>query len=317
MAAPVRSRPAPPALDAAPEGVLEGRVDATDGMAAALARVTAVVVTHQSAAAIAGFLAACPPALALVVVDNASRDGTADLAAAAGARVIRSATNRGFGAGCNLGLDAVATEFALLANPDARLSAGAVAALVAAADAFPDAAILAPRLADEAGRPVRSWDAAQHRRRRLARKRQAEPWPEGPLCTWYLSGAAMLLRTADGLRFDEEFFLFYEDDDLCARATALGRSLVLVPDAIVAHGGGRSSTPSRRLVWRKARHMAWSRLRFTAKHASSAAARREAGRRALHHLGKALGHAATLRTGRVVLDLAGLAGTLAWLAGRR
>jgi GT2 family glycosyltransferase len=281
-----------------------------------------VTVTHDSAGEIGGFLAALPPGMAAVVVDNASADGTADRAEAwaGAARVVRSGRNLGFGAGCNLGLALVETEFALLANPDARPSAEATTALVAAADAFPDAALLAPLILDAAGRPARSWDAEQSRRRRLPRRRDAEPWPEGPVCVEHASGACLLLRRADGLRFDEGFFLYYEDDDLCAEARARGRSVVLVPAAVVRHAGGASSAPSAAVAWRKARHMAWSRLRYAAKRggdAGAGAARREARARLLHHAAKALGHAATLRGRRAWADLAGLAGTLAWMRGRR
>jgi GT2 family glycosyltransferase len=279
--------------------------------------VTVVSVTHDSAGTLGGFLAACPPGVALRIVDNASRDDSAALAAAADARVLRNAANRGFGAASNQGLDRVATEFALLANPDARLSAAAIVALVAAADRFPEAAILAPALHDAAGQPVRSWNAEQLRRRRLPRGRAAEPWPAGPVCVEQVSGACLLLRSADRLRFDESFFLYYEDDDLCATARRQGRSVVLVPAALVAHAGGGSSAPSAGLAAFKAWHLAWSRLRYVAKAAGPAAARREARARLLHHAGKALGHALALRGGKLRADLGALGGTLAWLRGRK
>jgi GT2 family glycosyltransferase len=226
--------------------------------------------------------------------------------------VLANATNPGFGAAANQGLDAARTDLALLANPDARLSAEAVAALLAAAEAFPGHRLLAPLLLDEAGRAVRSWNAGQARRRHLPRAREGEPWPEGPACVEFASGACLLFRPGDGLRFDPGFFLFYEDDDLCHRA---GGAL-LVPAARVAHAGGRSSAPRPGVAWRKARAMAFSRLRFAALHGGGpGAARREAARRLLHHLGKAAGHALTLRGAKLRADLAGLAGTLAWLRG--
>ena len=284
---------------------------------AALARVCVVTVAYNSAAALRGMLGGVPPGIAVIVVDNASGDDSAAVAEAAGARVIRNAANLGFGAGCNIGMDAAETEFVLLANPDTRLDAGAIARLVAAADAFPDAAILAPMLCDEEGARVRSWDVEQLHRRLLARKSDAEAWPEGPLCAEFLSGACMLLRASDGLRFDEAFFLFYEDDAICAAARAKGRSLVLVPDAVMHHAGGGSSAPSQALSAFKARHMAWSRLHYMALMRGSAAARREAWGRVWHHAGKALGHALTLRFDRLRADLAGLGGTLAWLRGKR
>jgi GT2 family glycosyltransferase len=279
-------------------------------------RVTVVTVTWRSASTIAGFLAACPAGLPVIVVDNASPDETRAVvrAARSDVQIIENMQNVGFGAACNIGLEAAGTEFVLLANPDSRLSEAAVAALVTAADAFPTQRIVAPLLLDAEGRPVRSWNAAQPRRRALPRDRTAEPWPEGPVCVDFASGACLLLRGADRLRFDADFFLFYEDDDLCARA---GGAL-LEPAARVAHAGGRSSPPSLSTTWRKARCMAWSRLRFTELHGGGAGvARREGLGRLAHHAGKALGHAATLRTGKLAADLAGLAGSLAWLRGRR
>jgi GT2 family glycosyltransferase len=282
-----------------------------------LGQVCVVTVAYNSAAALRGMLGSVPPDLAVIVVDNASRDDSAAVAEASGARVIRNAANLGFGAGCNIGMDAAETEFVLLANPDTRLDVAAIARLVAAADAFPDAAILAPTLCDERGERVRSWDVEQLHRRLLARKRGAEPWPEGPLCAEFLSGACMLLRASDGLRFDEAFFLFYEDDAICAAARAKGRSLVLVPDAVMHHAGGGSSAPSQALSAFKARHLAWSRLYYMALMQGSAAAWREAWARVGHHAGKAFGHALTLRFEKLRADLAGLGGTLAWMRGRR
>ena len=284
---------------------------------AALARVCVVTVAYNSAAALRGMLGSVPEGLAVIVVDNASRDDSAAVAEASGARVIRNAANLGFGAGCNIGMAAAETEFVLLANPDTRLDAGAIARLVAAADAFPDAAILAPMLFDESGERVRSWDVEQLHRRLLSRKRGAEPWPEGPLCAEFLSGACMLLRASDGLRFDEDFFLFYEDDAICAAARAKGRSLVLVPDAVMHHAGGGSSAPSQALSAFKARHLAWSRLHYMMLMRGSAAARREAWARVWHHGGKAVGHGLTLRLAKLRADLAELRGTLAWLRGKR
>jgi len=283
----------------------------------ALARVCLVSVAFNSAAVLRGMLASVPPGLGVIVVDNASADDSPAVAEAAGARVIRNGANLGFGAGCNIGMNAAEAEFVLLANPDTRLDGAAIARLVAAADAFPDAAILAPMLCDETGARVRSWDVEQLHRRKLARKRDAEPWPEGPLCAEFLSGACLLLRASGGLRFDEAFFLFYEDDAICAAARAKGRALVLVPDAVMHHAGGGSSAPSKALSAFKARHMAWSRLHYMALMRGSAAAQREAWGRVWHHGGKAVGHGITLRLDKLRADVAGLGGTLAWLRGRR
>ena len=280
-----------------------------------LLRLSVVIVTYRSAGVIAEALRALPEAAEIIIVDNASPDDTVAAARAArpGAIILEQAENRGFGAGCNAGIEAASRELILLLNPDGRIATSALGALIVAADAFRDAAILAPSLLDDDGRPVRSWDAGQVRRRVLPRDRRAEPWPVGPFCVDFVSGACMLLRRADGLRFDEGFFLYYEDDDLCASARAMGRSIIVVPAARAGHAGGRSSAPSRRVAWRKAYHMAWSRQRFLEKHGG----RPDATGRLRHHAGKALGHALMLRGGRVWTDIAGICGTLAWLRGQR
>lgn len=149
------------------------------------------------------------------------------------------------------------------------------------------------------------------RRGTFPRKREAEPWPEGPVCMDFVSGAAMLVRRADGLRFDEALFLFYEDDEICAAARARGRSVIYVPEATVHHAGGKSSAPSLRIRWRKAFHITRSRQVFGARHGGT-----DAGARLRRHAWKALGHALVLRWGRLVEDLAGMAGTLSWLRDR-
>ncbi|MES2710036.1 MAG: glycosyltransferase family 2 protein [Pseudomonadota bacterium] len=298
-----------------------------------LLRLSVVIVTYRSAGVIAQALRALPASAEIIIVDNASPDDTVAAARAArpGAIILEQPENRGFGAGCNAGIEAATREFIVLLNPDGRIAVSALGTLVAAADAWPDAAILAPALLDDDGRPVRSWDAGQVRRRALARNRKAEPWPSGPFCVDFVSGACMLLRRTDGLRFDEGFFLYYEDDDLCAEARARGRSIVVVPAARAGHAGGQSSAPSRRVAWRKAYHMAWSRLRYLDKHGGGVQAvgrlrhpeatgrlrHREAMGRLRHHAVKALGHAVTLRGARVWADLAGFWGTLAWLRKRR
>lgn len=278
------------------------------------ARVTIITVTYGSAAEVEPFLAAIPAGLPLVVVDNAGGDDTLSRTRAMrpDTKMVQLPENIGFGAGCNRGLGHVTTEFALLLNPDARFDPAALPPLLALADSCP-AALLAPLILDEQGKPGRSWNVRQARRRLLPRRRDGEAWPIGPFSAEYASGACLLLRMSSGLRFDEAFFLFYEDDDLCVRAGGV----LVVPAAGIRHAGGRASTPSGAVARLKAWHMAWSRLRFAALHGGGPlAARQEARARLRHHAAKALGHAMTLRLSRAATDIAAFAGTLAWLRGR-
>ena len=118
-----------------------------------MSALTAIVVTHDSA----HVLPACLDALRregvpAIVVDNASEDGSAELAQAHGARVIRNRRNEGYGRANNLGAAAADSEFLLILNPDLALESGAVAELLAAAERYGDAGLLAPRIVEPDGR---------------------------------------------------------------------------------------------------------------------------------------------------------------------
>lgn len=222
---------------------------------------TAVVVSFQSA----HVLPACLDALArdgvaAIVVDNASGDGSAEVAESRGARVIRNARNEGFGRAANIGMRAASTDLVLILNPDVVLDPGAAAALVQAADRYPDAGLLAPRLHEPDGRfffQPRSLLAPylQNPAGRLV-------LPEGDCCAPFLSGACLLVRRALFLAlggFDPNIFLFYEDDDLCRRMAEVGHALVHVHAAVARHERGRSSGASPGRLYATRWHQAWSR----------------------------------------------------------
>lgn len=232
---------------------------------------TVVIVAYHSAALLPACLAAIPAACPVIVVDNASPDGSADVAAMArpDARVIRAGRNLGFGPGANLGFAAATTEFGLLLNADATLEPDSIAGLIAAARRYPEAALLAPEIIADEGHMQFGHDLP------FRRLRGAVVAPEGDACCWYVGGSAMFLRMSvfRGLGgFDPEIFLYFEDDDLCLRVRAAGHSLVHVAGVRVRHAGGASSAPSPRLSHFKALHQGWSRLHLEAKHRGHAAA---------------------------------------------
>lgn len=284
-------------------------------------RVGAVIVTHNSAAVLADCLRALPSGVPVVVVDNASSDGSIPVAQAErpDARVMASRANLGFGCGANLGIDALATsEFVLLINPDARLAPGALERLVAAADRWPDAAMLGPEIRRPDGAVEPSHDVMVLHRQ-LYPDRDAEPAPEGDTCAEFLSGAALLLRRAvvqAAGGFDPALFLFYEDDDLCLRLRRAGHVLVLVPEAVAVHASGSSSTAGRQVSARRWWHMGWSRVAFERKHCGRAAALRSGLSLLFRYGAKAALYAVTGRRDKRVRDAARFSGTLAALLGR-
>jgi GT2 family glycosyltransferase len=104
--------------------------------------------------------------------------------------------------------------------------------MLRAAKSFPDAAIIAPHLTRRDGCPEVSyrWPATHWVSR--------GPKAEGPCCVGFVCGAVMLLNM-DVMRrigfFDETFFLYYEDEDLCQRVFLAGQQIVVVPEIEITH----------------------------------------------------------------------------------
>ena len=272
-----------------------------------------VIVAYHSAALLPACLAAIPAACPVIVVDNASPDDSASVAAAArpSARVIRAGKNLGFGPGANLGFAEITTEFGLLLNADATLEPDTIAGLIAAARRYPEAALLAPEVIAEEGHMQFGHDLP------FRRLRGPVVEPVGDACCWYVGGSAMFLRMA-ALRgiggFDPEIFLYFEDDDLCLRLRAAGHALVHVAGVRVRHLGGASSAPSPRLSHWKAFHQGWSRLHLEAKHHGRGAAWRLA---LSEWPGLALKSALRRGDQRRVKWAGRAAGMWAWMMGRR
>lgn len=230
--------------------------------------VTAIVVAHDSAAKLPACLSALARAgVQTIVVDNASDDHSASIAEVHGARVMRNVKNEGFGRAMNIGMRAAATEFALLVNPDLVLDDGAVDLLLEAARSWPDTAIFAPRIVEPDGRVFFS---NQSLLATTLRNEKGARWvPEGDCCTPFLSGACWLVRREIVLGlggFDENIFLFYEDDDLCRRVSDAGHALVHVHGAIARHERGASAAPRKGRVFKARRHLAWSRAYISQKY---------------------------------------------------
>jgi GT2 family glycosyltransferase len=216
---------------------------------------TAILVTFNSAAVLPAALASLPVGMTAIVVDNASRDGSAGIAEAAGAAVIRNAENLGFGRANNAGIRAAATDWVLLLNPDAALTPGFMDQMAAAAAAHPDAAILVPSITTSKGR------FAKHSSVLTPPGFRSSQIAPGLRSIGFASGGVMLARRSvliDLGGFDENVFLYFEDDDLSRRILDAGRDILLVEGAEAAHTGNVSSPPSPGMAYVKHWHMAWS-----------------------------------------------------------
>ena len=232
-------------------------------------RATAIVVTYNSQDQIEASLAALrPAALDVIVVDNASVDGTAAIVRRHFPEVvvITNDENVGFARAVNQGVAHLRTETVLLVNPDCTLPPATAEGLVRFLAERPDVGVAGPRLVDPAGRvavsahPFESLASVVLSRfggglvpvglRRLLsgdrRRRSYDACRESsdPTSVDWLSGACLAVRT-DLLRatggLDERYFLYYEDEELCWQARRRGKDVVYVPTLVATHVGGASS----------------------------------------------------------------------------
>jgi GT2 family glycosyltransferase len=226
------------------------------GAGAAYGGVTAIVVGYNSARHLAGLAAALRGGSAvpdvLLLIDNDSSDDTLACAQDAGYELREMGRNDGFGAGCNEGLRLAETEYVLICNPDVRPSPDALALLLATLSNWPRAAIVGAccdrplhgrRFSTIAGNIWGFLPGALQRS--LARLSPEVPiGPGGPQPVDYVVGAFMLCR-AQALRevggFDEGFFLYSEEEDLCRRLGKRGWQTLIVPGLDVGHEDRGSS----------------------------------------------------------------------------
>ncbi len=156
--------------------------------------------------------------------------------------------NRGYAGGNNVGIRAAlacGADLVLILTQDATLAPGALTVLVDTAAADPGIGIVGPQVVD-ARQPGRVWSVGERVSvalicvpRRLLRYRRVRQ-------RWYdvsgVLGCAMLLsrRCIETIGdFDEAFFAYYEEVDLCLRARRHGFRIVCAPQAVVAHDGMR------------------------------------------------------------------------------
>lgn len=240
--------------------------------------VSVVVVSYDTRS----FLVRCLRAvsgreLEVVVVDNGSSDGSPAMVRREfpRARLLELRENLGFGGAANRGIEAAGASDVLLLNPDAwPRDDEALHALIACAAAWPDAGVLGPSLVgpdgaaqvSHIGMPTRWWTGtpavSAARPGRLARRR-LHPRARGEA---FLVGAALLLRR-EALEqvgaFDDDFFMYGEEVDLCRRMLRAGWGVRLCSRAVFVHVGGASTRPLRPAMHREQLR---SHLRLLAKH---------------------------------------------------
>ncbi|MDI7274752.1 MAG: glycosyltransferase family 2 protein [Anaerolineae bacterium] len=229
----------------------------------------------------------------IIVVDNASDDGSAEMVAGRypGAVLISNASNLGYARANNQGISRASGRYVLLLNSDTEVRAGALAAMVAYMDGHPQVGAAGPRLIGPDGTiqrsydlfPLRPWQMAWQKGldviwpgNALTRRGRIGRWdPTRPLAVDWLVGAALLVRgdviaLVGGL--DERFWMYGEDLDWCYRIRRTGWQVHYLPQAAVYHRHGGSSERSPGLARQLARRREESLVLFYRKHYGALAA---------------------------------------------
>ena len=233
-----------------------------------LEAVDAIVVNFNAAEDLRACLSSLlpEPVARIIVVDNDSHDASAsivEMMARSDPRIewLPTGRNLGFGSGANRGIAATTAPFVLLLNPDAELEAGAVGELRSALSVDGTLGVVGPAVTSFDGHrypSARSFpnmvDAMAHGALGLiAPKNRWSARYRTPDRIDWVSGTAMLLRTAAVEEiggFDESYFMYVEDVDLCWRLGKAGWRTGFVSGATVRHriGGSSEQRPYRMIV---------------------------------------------------------------------
>jgi N-acetylglucosaminyl-diphospho-decaprenol L-rhamnosyltransferase len=197
------------------------------------------------------------PGIEVIVVDNASHDGSADAIAAEfpAARLIRSETNLGFAAGVNRAAESASAPALLVLNSDARLEPGALDLLLELLATTPRAALVSPALCYPDGRPQASAFSFPGLiqlaldlfpvPRLTDSQLNGRVWSRAPVPIDHPLGACMLIRRAawqDVGPLDTGYFMYLEEIDWCHRARLRGWQVWYQPLALAVHHGGSSTS---------------------------------------------------------------------------
>lgn len=180
-------------------------------------------------------------------------------------RILHRPNNPGYGTAANIGVQELpaSCEWVVIANPDVRLECDTLEKLFDARDTFPQTGILGPQIKTPSGATYPSARAIPGIRIGVGHALLGRLWPKNPWTSRYLgvygdaearttgwlSGAFLLVKReifelAGG--FDEGYFMFFEDVDLCFRLRMLGFRNVYVPSSVITHSGAHATKSSRR-----------------------------------------------------------------------
>ncbi|MDR1420827.1 MAG: glycosyltransferase family 2 protein [Treponema sp.] len=190
----------------------------------------------------------------VIVSDNGSLDGSVEMIKESfpGVKIIENRKNIGFGAANNRGLDSASGNYVFYLNSDTVLLNNAIKFFFEFWENYHDRdhlGALGCVLLNSRGLPTHSWggfsSATRELREKLPGARRSRPAPVvPPLEVDYIAGAALFLKNDGFARFDERFFLYFEDSDLQLRLAGAGKKRIIIDKPRIIHLEGASNSPS-------------------------------------------------------------------------
>ncbi len=188
----------------------------------------------------------------VIVVDNASRDNSLDIIKNnfPWVKLIANRRNLGFAPANNQALQSCTGKYIYFLNPDTEVRHGALQSMIEFMDSHPEVGLAGTRIINPDGSPQSSvenrYPGERHTKKDLKGLKGSIAW---------VLGASMIARRdiLDSLGgFDEEFFLYGDDQDLCLRVRKAGSTIGYIPASVVLHWGGQSERNTLPVeVWKK------------------------------------------------------------------
>lgn len=174
------------------------------------------------------------------VVDNASKDGSAEIIRKKfpAIRLIANETNRGFGSANNQALHECTGRYVIFLNPDTTVEPESFSKMVAFMDAHPEVGLAGPKVLNPDGTRQDSVSYRYPRHRYGAADLGILPGNIACVLGACQIASSSLLHELGG--FDEDFFLYGEDQDICLRIRKRGFEIGFIDDAVIMHHGGQS-----------------------------------------------------------------------------
>ena len=222
-----------------------------------------IIVSYKSDYVIENCINSIHSEIEIVVVDNSNNDQLKEKIETKykNVKYILSKENLGMGAGNNLGIKNVNKDFVLILNPDVTLEKSSIDEMIIASQEIENFGIIAP-LSDKSEYP------------NYTLKKMNDFDPIKPFKVKSVDGYAMLLnlkklKKLNGFYFfDENFFLYLENEDLCLRLEKNDENIYIVPKSRIHHLGGKAVDPKYKneIEYLRNWHWMWSKFYFNKKH---------------------------------------------------